>query len=115
MKHPNIRKTISRLFLNKPLEHHPVADLLFKVAALEVAVALAGRRLHVAATDLPQDVAIADMFSTSRIKNNYKADKAYRSASIYDIWRATFRLGNQSSFKTDSLVIIVNDPYNYDE
>lgn len=71
--------------------------------------------LHFTATDLPQDVAIADMFSTSRIKNNYEADKAYRSASIYDIWRATFRLGNQSSFKTDSLVIIVNDPYNYDE
>ena len=115
MKHPNIRKTISRLFLNKPLEHHPVADLLFKVAALEVAVALAGRRLHVAATDLPQDVAIADMFSSSRIKNHYEADKAYRDASFLNIWQATFRLGNQGSFKTDSLVITVRAPYSYGE
>ena len=71
--------------------------------------------LHFTATDLPQDVAIADMFSTSRIKNNYKADKAYRTTAIYDTWRAKFRLGNQGSFKTDSLVITVHAPYSYSE
>ena len=55
------------------------------------------------------------MFSTSRIKNNYEADKAYRATDVYDIWRATFRLGNQGSFKTDSLVINVRAPYSYGE
>ena len=71
--------------------------------------------LHFTATGLPQDVAIADMFSTSRIKNNYEADKAYRDASFLNIWQATFRLGNQGSFKTDSLVINVRAPYSYGE
>lgn len=71
--------------------------------------------LHFTATGLPQDVAIADMFSVSRIKNNYGADKAYHGTSFLNIWQATFRLGNQSSFKTDSLVITVRAPYSYGE
>ena len=73
--------------------------------------------LHFTATDLPQKIAIADMFSTSRIKNNYEADKAYRASDsrFFNIWQATFRLGNQGSFKTDSLVITVHAPYSYGE
>ena len=46
---PEHKKSDKSTFLNHPLEHHPVRDLLVKATALEVAVGLAGGCLRIVA------------------------------------------------------------------
>lgn len=66
--------------------------------------------------DSLESLTLTDLRSVKMLKEKYEADGVLRELLDdfwYGTWTAEFHLGNQGSMKTDSLIIVVNDPYDY--
>ena len=56
---------------------------------------------------------LIDLRSLKKLREISGASKVYKYGPHYGMWDAEFCLGQQGSWKTDSLIINIADPYGY--